>query len=255
MTTSIAPALQVTDLAKSFGNRRILDGISLSVAKNEVVALLGPSGSGKSTLLRCIDLLIDIDGGEIALSGATIASGRARGPAVDRSLARRRMGYVSQEWSLWPNKTLAANIMEGPRVVLQLDGAAARKRAEIAAEQARIAHKLDAFPHELSGGEKQRGAIARALAMEPDLLMLDEVTSALDPPLVSELLDTIASLKSSERGLLIVTHHLEFARAVSDRAIFMDQGRVVEAGLSQEVLNRPRSPALQQFVRAIGRAR
>lgn len=247
--------VSVCNIRKAFSGREVLGNVSLAVEKGRALAILGPSGSGKTTILRCINLLCPIDGGRILLDGMTVAEVDDRSHemrvASDLSAVRRRIGMVFQEWNLWPNKTVRDNVAEGPRFVLgqsrqEAHGLAAKMCASVGLEE-----KLNAYPHELSGGQKQRAAIARALAMDPDVMMLDEVTSALDPSLVVEVLDVMQQLKDERRALLVVTHHVEFAKAIADEVAFLWNGRIHEVGPARETLDSPRTAELQSFLKTL----
>lgn len=246
------PILTVQNLSKKITDRSILAEVSFSVARGEVLCVIGPSGAGKTTLLRCLNLLTVPDEGRICLAGETIfesSEGRStefRHPSPNT--VRRRIGLVFQEWNLWPNMTVRDNVAEGLRVVLKLGKHSAFKKAVGACEQVGLGEMLTKYPHQLSGGEKQRAALARALVMEPEVLMLDEITSALDPTLVSEILEILAGLKSSERAIVIVTHHLNFARSVADNVAFIHNGRVLEYGRATEILDSPKCPELSHFL-------
>ena len=218
-----APVISVRGLVKSFGGRRVLDGVDLDVAPGEVVTVLGPSGCGKSTLLRCIDALEPVDVGEVTVAGELMAGD-------DRHLAvmRRRIGMVFQSYDLFPHRTVLDNVCLAPRKALGLGRREAEARARSLLARVGLEDRADALPRELSGGQQQRVAIVRALAMGPEALLLDEVTAALDPEMVHEVLSVVADLARSGTTMVVVTHELAFARAVADRVVFMDCGRVVE---------------------------
>jgi polar amino acid transport system ATP-binding protein len=246
--------LEVRDIYKTFGERQILDGISFSVEEGEACAIIGPSGEGKTTLLKCINLLTPIDKGEIRFDGqVTVRSAGEDGPVrveMDPTSLRRRVGMVFQEWNLLPNMTIRENIALAPRYVRGLSKIEAGTLAAELSERVKIAEKLDSYPNSLSGGQKQRAAIARALAMNPEVLMLDEVTSALDPVLAAEVLDVMTDLKKDGRTLIVVTHHIDFARAVSDKVIYLHHGKVHETG-TPEMLDNPRSAELKWFLKQV----
>ncbi len=250
-------AIKVFELRKSFSRGKVLRGVSFCVSKGSVLAIIGPSGSGKTTLLKCINLLLPIDGGQIVLHGETIAEFDGKTGQlqirVEPSIVRKKVGMVFQEWNLWPNKTVRGNIAEGPRFVLGQSKSDASSLAEELCAKVRLSEKLDAYPEELSGGQKQRAAIARALAMNPEVLMLDEVTSALDPSLVGEVLDVISGLKSEQQTLLIVTHHMEFAKAVADEVAFLWRGKIHEFGPAKETLENPKTLELRSFLKTLER--
>jgi polar amino acid transport system ATP-binding protein len=246
--------LEVRDIYKSFGERLILNGVSFSVEEGEACAIIGPSGEGKTTLLKCINLLTSIDKGEICFAGQVVVRSAAENGTVrvemDPTSLRRRVGMVFQEWNLLPNMTIRENIALAPRYVRGLSKAEARALAADVSKRVKIAEKLDAYPNSLSGGQKQRAAIARALAMNPDVLMLDEVTSALDPVLAAEVLDVMTDLKKDGRTLIVITHHMDFARAVADKVIYLHRGRVHETG-TPEMLDNPQSAELKWFLQQV----
>ena len=238
------PAIEITALRKSFGDHEVLKGIDLEVEKGEVIAIVGKSGSGKSTLLRCINGLESFQSGRIVVDGDQTVE---NDPTALRNL-RQHVGMIFQSFNLFPHLTAGRNIMLAPRLVK-------KKAPELAAQQAHtlltrvgLADKFNAMPHQLSGGQQQRVAIARALAMEPAILLCDEITSALDPELVGEVLRVVESLAEDGMTLLMVTHEMAFARRVSDRLIFMHQGRVHESGPSEELFASPKTPELKQFL-------
>ncbi|CAN5858034.1 amino acid ABC transporter ATP-binding protein [soil metagenome] len=240
------PALEVQGLHKSFGRLQVLRGLDLTVAEHEVVALIGASGSGKSTLLRCINLLEDIDRGRIVIEGEEIT---ARGVDVDR--VRRRIGIVFQSFNLFPHMSVLGNITLAPRKVLRLRRDDAEARAMSLLERFGLADKRDEFPDRLSGGQQQRAAIVRAMAMQPDILLLDEITAALDPELVAEVLDVIRELAAEGMTLVLATHEMGFARDVADRICFLDGGVILEQGPPSVILSEPREPRTQQFLQRI----
>ncbi len=239
-------ALSIRGLWKSFGELRVLSGIDLEVAEHEVVALIGASGSGKSTLLRCINLLEPIDAGRILIEGDEIT---ARGVNVDR--IRRRIGIVFQAFNLFPHMTVLDNVTLAPRKVLGVPRAAAERDALARLEQFGLADKAGARPDHLSGGQQQRVAIVRALAMQPDLLLLDEVTSALDPELVAEVLDVIRGLAAGGMTMVIATHEMGFARDIANRVCFLDGGSILEQGPPAQMFGEPREPRTRQFLNRI----
>jgi len=240
------PALLVERLHKSFGRLEVLRGIDLAVAEHEVVCIIGASGSGKSTLLRCINLLEPVDAGRISIQGVEIT---ARGVDVDG--VRRRIGIVFQAFNLFPHMTVLRNVALAPRKVLGLARAEAEERAVGLLERFGLAEKRDEYPDRLSGGQQQRAAIVRALAMRPDLLLLDEITSALDPELVGEVLDVIRELASEGMTMVVATHEMGFARDVAERVCFLDEGVILEQGPPGEMLARPREPRTQRFLQRI----
>jgi len=240
------PALQVEGLYKSFGRLEVLKGIDLTVAEHEVVALIGASGSGKSTLLRCLNLLEDIDAGRIVIEGVEITG---RGVDVDR--VRRRIGIVFQAFNLFPHMSVIGNVTLAPRKVLRLGRVEAEERGMALLERFGLADKRDEYPDRLSGGQQQRAAIVRAMAMQPDILLLDEITAALDPELVAEVLDVIRELAAEGMTLVLATHEMGFARDVADRICFLDAGVILEQGPPAVMLSEPREPRTQQFLQRI----
>jgi polar amino acid transport system ATP-binding protein len=244
-----APALSVQGLTKSFGDLEVLRGIDLDVARHEVVALIGASGSGKSTLLRCINLIEPIDGGRILVEGVEIT---ARGVQVDR--IRRRIGIVFQSFNLFPHMSVLDNITLAPRKVLRTPAPSAEAEATRLLERFGLADKRLEYPDRLSGGQQQRVAIVRALAMQPDLLLLDEVTSALDPELVAEVLDVVRELAAGGMTMVIATHEMHFAREIADRVAFLDAGTVCEVGPPDRLFSDPTEPRTRQFLQRIIKA-
>jgi octopine/nopaline transport system ATP-binding protein len=246
-------ALAVEDLHKRFGATEVLRGISLRADDHDVVAILGASGSGKSTLLRCINLLETPDSGRVLVRGELIRMRERDGRAVpadprqvDR--IRRRLAMVFQQFNLWSHMTVLQNVIEAPVHVLGVDRRTAVGKAEALLEKVGMAEKRDSYPAELSGGQQQRVAIARALAVEPDVLLFDEPTSALDPELVGEVLRVMRTLAEEGRTMLVVTHEIGFAREVSNRVVFIDQGRVDEEGPPAQVIGAPRSERCRRFL-------
>jgi len=244
--TDTGPALRVEGIWKSFGALDVLQGIDLEVAEHDVIALIGASGSGKSTLLRCINLLEPIDGGRIFIEGEEIT---ARGVNVDR--IRRRVGIVFQSFNLFPHMRVLDNVTLGPRKVLKRPKADAEADAVRLLERFGLAEKADQLPDRLSGGQQQRVAIVRALAMQPDILLLDEVTSALDPELVAEVLNVIRELAAGGMTMLIATHEMGFARDIASRVCFLDAGRILEQGPPAQIFAEPREARTRQFLNRI----
>ncbi len=240
------PALEVDRLWKSFGDNDVLRGIDLSVAEHEIVCLIGSSGSGKSTLLRCINLTEPIDEGRVVIGDDEIS---AHGADVDR--IRRRIGLVFQAYNLFPHMSVLDNVTIAPRRVLGLGTAAAESRATELLERFGLAEKRLDYPDRLSGGQQQRVAIVRALAMQPDLLLLDEVTSALDPELVAEVLNVIRELATSGMTMVIATHEMSFARDIADRVVFLDEGRILEEGPPSAIFSAPREARTREFLERI----
>jgi polar amino acid transport system ATP-binding protein len=234
---------------KAFGANSVLNGIDMDIAEGTVVSLIGPSGSGKSTLLRCINLLEPIDDGEIFLDGADISV-----PGFDANPVRRRIGMVFQNFNLFPHMSVQDNITLSPIRTLGVNKALARTKALELLERFGLADKVNAFPDQLSGGQQQRVAIIRALAIEPEVLLLDEITSSLDPELVSEVLDVVRELKTSGMTLVLATHEMGFARDISDLVCMLDGGRIIEQGQPAQVFSAPKSERAQQFLERIIRA-
>jgi len=245
----IASALAVEGLLKSFGKLEVLRGIDLELAEHEVVCLIGASGSGKSTLLRCINLLEPVNAGRIVLRGEEITAG-----GIDVNAVRRRIGIVFQAFNLFPHMSVLENVTLGPRKALRLPKADAERRAAELLARFGLDDKRDEYPDRLSGGQQQRVAIVRALAMEPELLLLDEVTSALDPELVAEVLEVIRELAAEGMTMLIATHEMSFARDVAHRVCFLDDGVILEQGAPEQILGAPREPRTQQFLQRIVQA-
>jgi polar amino acid transport system ATP-binding protein len=244
--TATGPALRVEKLHKSFDRLEVLRGIDLTVAEHEVVCLIGASGSGKSTLLRCINLIEPIDSGRIWIEGTEIT---AKGVDVDR--VRRRIGIVFQAYNLFPHMSVIRNVTLAPRKVLKLSAAQADARAMELLTRFGLADKRDEFPDRLSGGQQQRAAIVRALAMKPDVLLLDEITSALDPELVAEVLDVIRELATEGMTMVIATHEMGFARDVADRVCFLDAGKILEQGPPSVILSTPSEERTQRFLQRV----
>jgi polar amino acid transport system ATP-binding protein len=236
--------LRVEDIHKSFGKLHVLRGVNLNVDRGGVVCVIGPSGSGKSTLLRCINLLEPPDEGRIFLEGQEItSSGRA-----ETDFVRRRVGIVFQQFNLFPHKKAIENVMIAQEKVLGRSREEARAKGLALLERVGLADKVEEYPERLSGGQQQRVAITRALAMDPHVMLFDEVTSALDPELVKEVLDVMRELASEGMTMVVVTHEMGFARDVADRVTFMDDGVIVEEGPPQQVLDAPREERTKRFV-------
>ncbi|MEO8091221.1 MAG: amino acid ABC transporter ATP-binding protein [bacterium] len=234
---------------KRFGALHVLKGVSMEVGRGEVVCVIGPSGSGKSTLLRCINLLEPPDEGRILVEGKDITvTAHAHGEAEDLDYVRRRVGLVFQQFNLFPLKTALENVSMGPEKVLGRDSEQARGEAEALLARVGLSDKINEYPERLSGGQQQRVAIARALAMDPYIMLFDEVTSALDPELIKEVLDVMRELASEGMTMIVVTHEIGFARDVASRVVFMDEGVVVEEGPPSEVLGNPREERTKSFL-------
>lgn len=243
----MAPIVEITGLRKSFGANEVLKGIDLRVEPGEVIAIIGKSGSGKSTLLRCINGLETFQDGALTVDGRHLRHDSA---AAMREL-RQRVGMIFQSFNLFPHLSVGRNIMLAPSLVKKAAKAEAEAQARLLLDRVGLAEKFDAMPEQLSGGQQQRVAIARALAMEPAVLLCDEITSALDPELVGEVLRVVERLAEEGMTLLMVTHEMNFARKVSDRLIFMHQGRVHEMGPPAELFASPRTPELRQFLSSL----
>jgi polar amino acid transport system ATP-binding protein len=240
------PALEICGLWKSFGDLRVLRGIDLTVAEHEVVCLIGPSGCGKSTLLRCVNLLEPIDGGHITVEGVEITA-----PGMNVNRIRRRIGIVFQSFNLFPHMSVLQNVTLAPRKAAGKSKPQAEAEATELLERFGLADKRNEFPDRLSGGQQQRVAIVRALAMQPDLLLLDEITSALDPELVAEVLNVIRELARGGMTMVIATHEMGFARDIANRVCFLDGGVILEQGAPAEMLRHPREARTQQFLQRI----
>ncbi len=241
--------LELEQVVKAFGDKVVLDGIDLAVNDHEVVCLIGPSGCGKSTLLRCVDLLDPIDAGSIRLDGVDITES-----GVDSNAVRRRIGIVFQSYNLFPHMSVLDNVTLGPRRALGWDRDKAESRARELLVRFGLEDKAEDYPNRISGGQNQRAAIVRALMGDPEILLLDEVTSALDPELVGEVLSVIRDL--AERGLTMVlaTHEMGFARDVAHRVAFLHEGRVLESGPPADLFGSPQQPRTQQFLRRVSEA-
>ena len=237
--------LALQSVYKRFGELEVLKGIDLEVSRGDVVCVIGPSGSGKSTLLRCINLLEPPDGGEILLEGKELSGAVAAG---DLDYVRRRVGIVFQQFNLFPHKTALENVSLAQEKVLERKRPEARRKSEDLLARVGLGDKLHEYPERLSGGQQQRVAIARALAMDPHVMLFDEVTSALDPELVKEVLDVMRELADEGMTMVVVTHEMGFARDVADRVVFMDGGVVVEEGPPAEVLDNPREERTKRFL-------
>src|SRR5262245_11403855 len=255
-TEPMAPILTIEGLRKSFGSFEVLKGIDLEVHKGETVVIVGASGSGKSTLLRCVNFLERPSAGRIVLDGKPIGEETTGRPAryreTELSRVRARVGMVFQHFNLFPHMTALGNVMEGPVTVLRRPKAEAERTARLVLTKVGLADKANEYPARLSGGQQQRVAIARALAMDPEIMLFDEVTSALDPELVGEVLRTMRALSDEGMTMLIVTHELGFAYHVADRVIFLHDGLIHEQGTSQEVLLRPRAARTREFLEGPG---
>ena len=239
--------VEISGLRKSFGPNEVLKGIDLQVSAGEVIAIIGKSGSGKSTLLRCINGLETFEHGKLTVDGKTL---QHENPQAMREL-RQRVGMIFQNFNLFPHLSVGRNVMLAPKLVKQREATTGIEQAKKLLERVGLSEKFDAWPDQLSGGQQQRVAIARALAMEPAVLLCDEITSALDPELVGEVLRVVETLADEGMTLLMVTHEMSFARRVSDRVIFMHQGRVHEMGPPAQLFSSPQTPELQQFLSSL----
>ena len=239
-------AIRVEDLHKSFGANEVLRGISMSVASHEVICLIGASGSGKSTLLRCINLLEPINSGRISLLGQDVTD-----PRVDPNLVRRQIGIVFQSFNLFPHMTVLRNVTLAPMKVLKTPAARAADEARALLDRFGLLDKVDDYPDRLSGGQQQRVAIVRALAMQPQIMLLDEVTSALDPELVAEVLEVIAELAAGGMTMLIATHEMGFARDTASRICFLEEGKIIEEAPPAELFTNPKDERTRRFLRRI----
>jgi polar amino acid transport system ATP-binding protein len=247
-------AIRVTELHKSFGSLEVLKGVSLTAHKGDVVAIIGGSGSGKSTFLRCINFLETPTSGQIVVNGEEIQM-RPDGSPINRRQIERirsRLGMVFQAFNLWTHRTLLENVIEVPVHVLKVPRAEAIERAKVLLAQVGLSEKADTFPSFLSGGQQQRAAIARALAVDPSVMLFDEPTSALDPELVGEVLTVIRDLAAEGRTMLLVTHEMKFAREVATHVVYLFEGQIEEQGPPAELFGNPKSARLKQFLKTVG---
>ena len=243
-------AIRIDDLHKSFGANEVLRGITMSVASHEVICLIGASGSGKSTLLRCVNLLEPIDSGRISLLGQDVTA-----PNVDANLVRRQIGIVFQSFNLFPHMTVLRNVTLAPTKVLKTPRPQAVDEARALLDRFGLLDKIDDYPDRLSGGQQQRVAIVRALAMRPQIMLLDEVTSALDPELVAEVLEVITELAAGGMTMLIATHEMGFARDIANRVCFLEEGRIIEEAPPAELFTNPKDERTRRFLRRIVEAK
>jgi polar amino acid transport system ATP-binding protein len=239
----VIEALRVQDLRKTYDGVVVLDGVSLALDEHEVVCLIGASGSGKSTLLRCIDLLEPIDGGRVVIRGDDVT---ARG--VDQNEVRERIGIVFQAFNLFPHMTVLRNVTLGPTEARKVSRRQAEDEAGALLSRFGLGDRAREYPDRLSGGQQQRVAIIRALAMKPELLLLDEITSALDPELIGEVLDVVRELAGQGMTMLIATHEMGFARDIASRVVFLDDGRIAEEGPPERIFSDPQNPRTRQFL-------
>jgi polar amino acid transport system ATP-binding protein len=240
------PAIELRDLRKSYGSNEVLKGIDLAVDAQQVVCIIGASGSGKSTLLRCVNRLEEPSGGRVLIDGIDITH-----PHCDLDLVRRNIGMVFQQFNLFPHLTVLGNVTLAQRKVLGRPAPEADEVAIAMLDRVGLSEKADAYPAQLSGGQQQRVAIARALSMNPEMMLFDESTSALDPELVGDVLEVMRQLASEGMTMLVVTHEMGFARRVADHVVFMDQGVICEQGPPAQVLEDPSTPRLQQFLQQV----
>jgi polar amino acid transport system ATP-binding protein len=247
---SSTPRLRVDNVFKSFGDNQVLRGMSLDVDDHEVVALIGPSGCGKSTMLRCIDMLEPIDSGAVLLDGVDVSW-----PGYDTNQVRRSIGIVFQSFNLFPHMSVLENITLSPRKVLGRSRADAEQQAMALLERFGLAGKAADYPDSLSGGQQQRAAIVRALAMDPSIMLFDEITSALDPELVGEVLDVIRELKDAGLTMVMATHEMGFAREIATRVAFLAEGQVAEIAPPEQLFSSPQQPRTQQFLARVTEAR
>ena len=235
--------LEARNITKDYGGGRVVDGVSLQVHKGEVIVLIGPSGCGKSTFLRCMNGLEQIQSGQILLDGEVITEGK-----TDWTKVRQKIGMVFQSYELFPHMSVIDNLVLGPVKVQGRDKKEVTKEAEKLLERVGLLDKKDAFPRQLSGGQKQRVAIVRALILKPEILLFDEVTAALDPEMVREVLDVILELAADGYTMLIVTHEMQFAKAVADKIVFIDGGKVVESGIPEKFFTQPETDRARRFL-------
>jgi polar amino acid transport system ATP-binding protein len=238
--------IEITDLRKIYGSHEVLKGIDLSVDRHQVVSLIGASGSGKSTLLRCMNALEPINGGQISIDGDVVS-----GPGVDQNRLRRKVGMVFQSFNLFPHLSVEENIMAGPVRLLGESREAARDQARALLDRVQLGNRAEYYPDQLSGGQQQRVAIVRAIAMRPEALLLDEITSALDPELVAEVLNIVRDLAQEGMTMFLATHEMQFAREVSDMVVFLEQGRLLEKGPPEQIFGDPKEPRTRQFLKQI----
>ena len=238
--------VELKDVVKRYGDNTVLNGVSLTVEKGEIIAIIGRSGSGKSTMLRCVNGLEPIQGGTVAFDGKVVND-----PATDLRKLRQHVGIVFQSFNLFPHLSVEKNITLAPKVVKGVPPAEARALAEVVLRKVGLAEKIDAYPDQLSGGQQQRVAIARSLAMQPQLMLFDEITSALDPELVGEVLKVLEEVAREGMTMMLVTHEIGFARKVANRVVFMHHGKIWEQGPAAETLGSPRTPELETFLSAV----
>ena len=238
--------VELKDVIKRYGQNQVLNGVSLTVEKGEIIAIIGRSGSGKSTMLRCVNGLEPIQGGSVSFDGTKVND-----PDTDLRKLRQHVGIVFQSFNLFPHLSVEKNITLAPKVVKGVAPAEARALAESVLRKVGLAEKIDAYPDQLSGGQQQRVAIARSLAMQPTLMLFDEITSALDPELVGEVLKTLEEMARDGMTMMLVTHEIGFARRVANRVVFMHHGKIWEQGPAAETLGKPATPELETFLSAV----
>ena len=246
MSSGRSAVIDIEGVTKSFGERQVLGGIDLSLHEHEAIALIGASGSGKSTLLRCIDLLVEIDDGDIFLDGKVITD-----PSVDPVSVRRKLGFVFQSFNLFPHMSVIDNVTLGSVHAQGENRKEAREAGRALLERFGLGGREDDRPDELSGGQQQRVALCRALSGKPRALLLDEVTSALDPELVGDVLDAVRDLKEEGMTMILATHEMSFAREVADEVAFLHEGRIIEQGSPEQILSEPQRPETQKFLRRL----
>jgi len=238
--------VELTEVVKRYGTHTVLNGVSLKVEKGEIIAIIGRSGSGKSTMLRCVNGLEPIQGGTVAFDGTVVND-----PGTDLRKLRQHVGIVFQSFNLFPHLSVEKNITLAPKVVKNVPAAQARGLAEVVLRKVGLAEKIDAYPDQLSGGQQQRVAIARSLAMSPQVMLFDEITSALDPELVGEVLKVLEEMARDGMTMMLVTHEIGFARKVANRVVFMHEGKIWEEGPAAATLAKPRTPELETFLSAV----
>lgn len=238
--------VELIDVVKRYGQHTVLNGVSLKVEKGEIIAIIGRSGSGKSTMLRCVNGLEPIQGGTVAFDGTVVND-----PGTDLRKLRQHVGIVFQSFNLFPHLSVEKNITLAPKVVKNVPAAEARRLAETVLRKVGLAEKIDSYPDQLSGGQQQRVAIARSLAMSPQVMLFDEITSALDPELVGEVLKVLEEMARDGMTMMLVTHEIGFARKVANRVVFMHEGKIWEEGPAAATLARPRTPELETFLSAV----
>jgi ABC-type polar amino acid transport system ATPase subunit len=249
--------IKVSNLHKKFGDLQVLKGIDAEVKKGEVLVIIGPSGSGKSTFLRCLNFLEEYDHGEVRFNGQLVGYRSIENGTLKRASPRQiaavrtRMGMVFQHFNLFPHMTVLENVIEGPVIVQKLSKAEATERARVLISRVGLADKVDEYPSKLSGGQQQRAAIARALAMKPEVMLFDEPTSSLDPELVGEVLEVMKTLAADGMTMIVVTHEMSFARDVADRVMVMDGGAIVEVDAPKNIFSNPRQARTAEFLRRV----